>query len=186
MFSQERCRKISLALRGKKLSLATRRKISQAQIGRHLKEETKRKLSLVFKGRKFSEEWREKIRQARLRQVLPLRDTEIEKMLQIRLLEKGIIFETHKAIVGQPDIFIPPNICIFCDGDYWHANPKFYNSSDIIVVKNKTASEIWQKDTDVERYLEMKGYKVFRFWEADIRGNADSCIDRVLSVIQNG
>ena len=184
IFSEETRRKISIALTGKKLSLETRRKISQ--VGKHLKEETKKKLSLVFKGRKFSEEWREKIRQARLRQVLPLRDTEIEKMLQIRLLEKGIKFETHKAIVGQPDIFIKPNICIFCDGDYWHANPKFYGSNVRIVAKNKTASQIWQRDADVTKFLEVRGYEIFRFWEDEIRSNADDCIDDVLSVIQNG
>ena len=30
----------------------------------------------------------------------------------------------HKPIRGQPDVFIHPNICVFVDGDRWHANPK--------------------------------------------------------------
>ncbi len=182
-FSEERRRRISIALTGKKLSLETRCKISQVQIGKHLREETKKKLSLLFKGRKISYETREKIRQARLRQILPTKDTQIEKMLQQKLIEKGIKFETHKSLPGQPDIFIAPNVCIFCDGDYWHANPKLYKDADFIMSRNKLAQEVWHKDAEVSRSLESLGYRVLRFWEADIISNTDACIMGILGVI---
>jgi DNA mismatch endonuclease Vsr len=182
-YSEERRRKISIALTGKKLSLETRYKISQIQIGKHLREETKKKLSLLFKGRKISDETREKIRQARLRQILPIRDTQIEKMLQQKLMEKGIKFETHKSLPGQPDIFIAPNVCMFCDGDYWHANLKLYKEADFIISRNKVAQEVWHKDAEVSRSLESLGYRVLRFWETDIISNTDACIMGILGVI---
>jgi G:T-mismatch repair DNA endonuclease (very short patch repair protein) len=165
------------------LSLETRLKISQVQIGKHLKEETKRKLSLLFKGRKISDETREKIQQARLRQILPIKDTQIEKMLQEKLIEKGIKFETHKSLLGQPDIFIAPNICIFCDGDYWDANPKFYKDADFIKSKKKVSLEVWHKDAEVSRSLESLEYRVLRFWETDIISDTDACIMSILGVI---
>ncbi len=165
------------------MSLETRCKISQVQVGKHLREETKKKLSILFKGRKISYETREKIRQARLRQILPTKDTQIEKMLQQKLIERGIKLETHKSLPGQPDIFIAPNICIFCDGDYWHANPKLYKDADFIMSRNKVAQEVWHKDAEVSRSLESLGYRVLRFWEADIISNTDACIMGILGVI---
>ena len=72
----------------------------------------------------YTEETLQKIRDARAKQVLPVKDTKPEKDLQEILNEKGIEFEKHKSILGQPDIFIEPNTCIFVDGDYWHANPE--------------------------------------------------------------
>jgi very-short-patch-repair endonuclease len=41
-------------------------------------------------------------------------------------------------------------------------------------------------DADVNKFLEVKGYRVFRFWEDEIRSNTDACIDMVLCVLQNG
>lgn len=165
------------------MSLERRYKISQVQIGKHLREETKKKLSLLFKGRIISFETREKIRQARLRQILPTKDTQIEKMLQQKLIEKGIKFEMHKSLPGQPDIFIAPNVCIFCDGDYWHANPKLYKNADFIMSRKKAAQEVWHKDSEVNRSLESLGYRVLRFWETDIISNTNACTMGILGVI---
>jgi DNA mismatch endonuclease Vsr len=182
--SDETRRKISISNTGKTHSLETRLKISLIQKGKKLTEVHKQKLSLAFKGRKLKPETIEKIRIARLQQQLPVKDTAIEKILQTKLKEFGIEFETHKAIVGQPDIFIEPNICIFCDGDYWHGNPKLYNDNHVIT-KNQTALQIRQKDSEVNAILEAGGYKVMRFWEYDIRKESDRCVGSILDVINN-
>ncbi len=47
-------------------------------------------------------------------------NTSIEIKIQNELKKRNIEFETQKAIIGIPDIFIKPNLCVFCDGDYWH------------------------------------------------------------------
>lgn len=81
---------------------------------------------------KHTEATKKLIRKNRLAQVLPLKDTSIEIKIQEALLKEGVVFEKHKNIKGQPDIFIEPNICIFADGDYWHGNPEKYTATDIL------------------------------------------------------
>jgi very-short-patch-repair endonuclease len=149
---------MSGAFKGRHHSEEARRKISESHKGRHLTEEWKRKISESHKR----EEIREKLREYRLKQVIPVRDTSIEVALQNGLRERGIAFETHKPIYGQPDIFIEPNICVFADGDYWHSLP-----------------HVIEKDARVNRVLTEQGYKVLRFWEHEINSNLDRCLDAI-------
>ena len=135
---------------GKKLSEATKKKLSIINTGKKLPPSTLKKMSIglsglkrspqqrknISEGRmgmKFSKEHKEKLAIHRAKQVFPKKDTKPEKYLQSLLQDKKIKFETHRNFVkrgiriyGQPDIFIEPNICIFMDGDYWHCNPNDY------------------------------------------------------------
>jgi DNA mismatch endonuclease (patch repair protein) len=105
-----------------------------------------------------SKEHIQKIKDWRVKFVFPLKDTSIEIALQNILRDNNIIFEKHKPIHGQPDLFIEPNICVFADGDYWHNYP----------IGRDRDREVTQKLTD-------KGYKVLRFWERDILNDIESC-----------
>jgi len=78
------------------------------------------------------------------------------------LKTKGVEFDKHVALVGQPDLFIKPNICVFCDGDYWH---------------NLPGSK--EKDLRVTKKLEDDGYKVLRFWEKDINSDINGCVAEI-------
>jgi len=120
--------------------------------GKHLSEETKRKLVKWNKGKHLTKETKDKLRTARLNQKFPIKDTSIEVAVQTALNKAGVKFKTHYPIVGQPDIFIKPNLCVFCDGDYWH-----------------NRLEIQEKDRRVNEELQRKGYKVVRLWEYEIR-----------------
>ena len=93
-------------------------------------------------------------------------------------------FEKHRKITGLPDIFIKPNICIFCDGDYWHANPIKYPIGIKIRFGEKVlnSEQIWEKDKKVTESLIKSGYKVFRFWEKDIKKDVGKCIDKIFSL----
>lgn len=102
------------------------------------------------------------VKQRRLNQVIPSKDTKIEIKLQNELSKRNIKFTKHKPIIGQPDIFIEPNICIFADGDYWHNLP--------------TSKE---KDQKITNELKNLGYKVLRFWEHEIVNNIDNCINTI-------
>ena len=134
----------------------------------------------------YSESTLEKIRKARLKQVFPKTDTKIEKILQKGLRKKGIEFEKHKPIVGQPDIFIEQNICIFADGDYWHGNPTMFNPNDEITSSGgrKKVREIWTKDEKINQSLELRGYNVLRFWEHEIKENPEKCIQKIIKIIK--
>lgn len=109
-------------------------------------------------------------------------NTGIELKLQKALYSKGIIFETQKNIIGHPDIFIPPNICIFCDGDYWHANPDFYEPQEMMR-KGLKAIKIWKRDLRTEKRLTAKGYVVLRFWEWEINEQIEQCLRTIEQAI---
>jgi DNA mismatch endonuclease (patch repair protein) len=143
------------------------------------KNEVKNKISIISKNNWKKEEYRnkvsaskkiamnkpdviEKIKKARMFQSIPLKDTSIEIKIQNILIENKVIFEKHKSIFGQPDIFIEPNICIFADGDYWH-NLDYKKERDI----------------KVNEFLKNNGYVVLRFWEHEINEDVEKCFQQI-------
>jgi len=190
------------ALIGKKASIETRKKMSLSRIGnknpfygkKHTIK-TKRKLRADHLGTKHSLETIEKIRSgnigvkrsnetrarmclARAKRIFPFKDTKIEKIVQKELRKNNINFRKHEPIIGQPDIFIEPNVCIFCDGNYWHADPKKYKPN-YIFFKSVPAKDIWNKDKIITKTLIKRGYKVLRFWETDINSNIDNVMRKI-------
>tara|TARA_Y100001960_G_C14625543_1_gene802986 strand:+ start:220 stop:1140 length:921 start_codon:yes stop_codon:yes gene_type:complete len=148
-------------------------------------EEMRRKIGLKHKGKTVSEDARVKIRKARLKQVFPVEDTKLEKELQKMLRKNKIKFKTHMSIVGQPDIFIKPNLCIFADGDYWHG--WFYlKGKDYSTQKSINNAYFEKKIRDDKRItsdLRKLGYKVLRFWEHEIYNNPEKCMKEIFKII---
>lgn len=60
-------------------------------------------------------------------------------------------------------------VVIEVNGDKWHANPRMYKASDIIVRwdGNVTAKHIWDVDVARTQQIESFGYKVIVVWERD-------------------
>ena len=97
-------------------------------------------------------------------------------MFQKKLKEEGIKFEAHKSIICcQPDLFIKPNICIFCDGDWWHSNPKKCDLNNLHNIQKRNK----RYDMRNERILKKKGFLVLRFWESDIKEDINSCFEEL-------
>lgn len=131
-------------------------------------------------------EWKRKIKLARAKQVFPFEDTKIEIALRDELTKRAIGFTTHAVLFGRPDIFLGPKICVFADGDYWHANPLEYNATDLIRHGTGlwTAEKLWAYDKLVTETLEAQGYKVFRFWGREVEQSPGACIDKILTYLQ--
>lgn len=112
----------------------------------------------------YSKETLNKIREARIKQIFPKKDTYIEVLIQNELESRDILFEKHKVVFKyhQCDFFIKPNIVIECDGDYWHNLP-----------------EIKKRDKENNQLMDNKGYVVMRFWEKEIRENVRKCVDMI-------
>jgi very-short-patch-repair endonuclease len=55
-------------------------------------------------------------------------------------------------------------------GDFWHANPKFFNKLDE-THKGRKAFEIWAYDKKREEFFIKNGYKFIKIWEDDINKN---------------
>ena len=90
----------------------------------------------------------------------------------------------YKKLIGKPDIVLQKfRTVIFIDGEYWHG----YNWEER-KPKIKTNREFWipkiernmQRDTEVNIELDHLGYKVFRFWEQEIKKELDECLQIVL------
>jgi len=81
-------------------------------------------------------------------------DTDIEQMMEAWLIEEKVTFEKQKAIDGIsiPDFFVRPNICIYCDGDYWHNLPR-----------------VKKRDSWINHQLEKEGYKIIRLMGSEIK-----------------
>ena len=123
-------------------------------------------------------EARERVRKQRLHQVFPSKDSKPEIIMQKALKLNNIEFDKHVPIIGQPDVFIQPNHCVFVDGDYWHAHPQKYKPNDIIT-RGRTALDVWSKDNKITMELKSQGMKVYRFWESDIIKDVQLCVQQI-------
>lgn len=94
----------------------------------------------------------------------------------------------YKKLIGRPDIVLKKyKTVIFIDGEYWHGGDWEKRKSKI-----KTNSEFWiakiernmQRDREVNSDLERLGYKIFRFWESDIKKNLVGCLKEVLAHLE--
>jgi DNA mismatch endonuclease, patch repair protein len=164
-------------------------KISKANTGKIHSAEARERHSQAFRGEKHpmwgkhqSKESNEKRRQYNLHRVIPNKDTKIEILLQNELQKRNIIFEKNKTIFGRPDIFIEPNICIFADGDYFHANPSIYSAEHKII--GGLAKDIWKKDWNVTLKLTEQNYFVLRFWENEILKDVKSIGEKIENLLK--
>jgi len=109
---------------------------------------------------------------------MPFVNTKIEKKVARELIKRKLPF-CQQYVVDKRfvcDFAIPEfNIIIECDGDYWHANPRIYNSRDL----TKTQTNKVKRDKIKDMSLTKKEWKIFRFFEYDINKSVKDCIDNV-------
>ena len=160
-------------------------KMSLAKMGKKLSTEHKKSITKGLRNSKTvnSLAYKEQQRQFSRHQVFPKKDSKPEKMMQIALTLQKIKFEKHVDLVGQPDIFIKPNVCLFIDGDYWHANPKEYDSEKQMI-EGKKAKDIWAKDNTINHDLNKNGFHVIRIWQSDIEKDANKCSEKIIAIIK--
>jgi very-short-patch-repair endonuclease len=176
-YSKETLKKMSLAAKvsintgrftkGHKFSEKTLKKISKSQLKRFSDPEQIKIISDAHLGNEpwnkgktdvYSEGTLKMIRESRLKQIFPKKDSIIETKIQNFLQQLGIDFLKHKIMKEikysyQCDIFIPSmNLIIECDGNYWHKYP-VGTERDLIRTKD----------------LVEKGFNVLRLWESDIK-----------------
>lgn len=179
----------------KRITPETRRKLSLAQIGnkknlgRHHSTETllKLKTSAQLRAKNYvyrapSAETRAKMSKSQILRLQRSNDsryknTKIELKMQSAFTDRGVDWVSAFASgKGVADLYLPSlNALIECDGCYWHGCPTCQRSRDVSWVAARHAK-------DVKRSIEMQsmGYRVFRFWEHEIRADALACVDRVL------
>ena len=117
-------------------------------------------------------------------------NTDIELLLRRALWKKGIRYRiANKDVIGSPDICIRKyRLAVFCDGDFWHGNPKIYNENDILnfsKTNHPKVKDIWKKDEKNRNFAEKNGYKIIYLWENDITNKNDIELGKFLIDILN-
>ncbi|WP_222982802.1 very short patch repair endonuclease [Flagellimonas meishanensis] len=95
----------------------------------------------------------------------------------------------YKKLIGKPDIALKKyRTVVFIDGEFWHGH-NWEERRD----KIKSNREFWipkiernmQRDAEVNKALEQLGYKVFRFWESEVKKNLDASLKTVLEHLES-
>lgn len=150
--------------KGKRFSKEWRMNISKAKkkIGSWRGENNPNYKGAILTGRKASEYMKEvnRIRMknggaAIARKACGGKKSSIQVIVENYLSSINIKFEPEKIINNHAvDIFVSPNICIECDGDYWHSLP-----------------EQVLRDLEFNNYCNDNNFVLIRLKEKDIRSN---------------
>ena len=186
--------KMSLAHQGKKLSKKTKLKMSLIRkgekhnwgnkisaslkgntncLGRIISKTHRQKMSKAmkkyYKEHIVSETTKQKMRESNIKYRISGRiknkDTSIEILIEQELIKNKIPYMKQVPIEGIAlvDFLLPNKVIIQCDGDYWHSKEK-----------NKG------RDIAQDTVLTFKGYKVYRFWEHEIKKSVSKCLGKIL------
>ncbi len=146
--------------------------------------------SIKIKVPRFNEESGFYTTKSRSKQMSKIRgkDTKPEIKFRKALWAQGYRYRAnYKNLIGKPDIlFKKYKTAIFIDGEFWHG----YNWK----LKKETIQsnrEFWipkiernmQRDEEVNASLEKMGYKVFRFWEHQIKKEFDKSFLKVIEYL---
>jgi len=156
-------------MKGKKMPEEAKRLISEAKRKWHEEHDISGKNHPFF-GKHVSLQAREKIRAARLKQIIPSKDTTIEKLIQKNYNVEKFTFQKHYSIgCWQVDIAFPDQkLVVECDGDYWHQ-----------LARKKL------RDEELNKYIDEIRWKILHFHEHEILRSPSECVDKI-EVYLNG
>lgn len=110
----------------------------------------------------------------------------LESKVAQALTDLGIGFEFSFWIAGRQFDFRIGDVIIEIQGDFWHANPKFYSESHELSFPGNvkvTAGDLWKKDHRKKVLAESRGYTVLYVWESDIR-NCKNLKDFIVHLLE--
>ena len=115
-------------------------------------------------------------------------DTKPELALGRLLWTAGVRYRKHpRDVAGKPDFCIKKyKLAIFVDGEFWHGRDWEHRRQTL-----KSNREFWirkierniERDRMVNFALERAGWRVFRFWETDIKKHPGRCLAEVLGYL---
>jgi DNA mismatch endonuclease (patch repair protein) len=116
-------------------------------------------------------------------------NTKAEILLRKALWKAGLRYrKNNRSLPGAPDISIKKyKLAIFVDGEFWHGF-----DWDNKKMKIRVNTDFWfpkiernmQRDYFNNLKLGKLGYKVFRFWEKQVKKDLSSCVNEVLLHIE--
>jgi DNA mismatch endonuclease, patch repair protein len=83
------------------------------------------------------------------------------------------------GLPGRPDVvFTKQRLAIFVDGRLWHGHPSKYPARLSPEWRAKVARNV-QRDRRADALLEESGWRVLRFWDAEVIRDPDLCASLV-------
>lgn len=117
--------------------------------------------------------------------MLSIRSSEnrVERALRSELFALGLRFRKNvSSMPGKPDIVFPRfRTVVFVDGDFWHGRIYRERGMRALTALFKTPNRSYwtskilrnvKRDKQVERALGEAGWTFLRFWESDVRTDA--------------
>lgn len=98
--------------------------------------------------------------------------------------EKTIDCAGGKRVL-KPD-FLYNNKIVEFYGDFWHANPLKYNSTDEIKMpgrKEQKAIDIWSRDKERLNLLSSAGFEYFIVWESEYKDSPELTVTKILDFL---
>ena len=106
-----------------------------------------------------------------------------EMRIQTILNQVGIEYTANGFLYSYNwDLIFKNKTIIEVQGDFWHANPKTYRETDVLL-NGLLVKDVWNKDNRKKKLIESKGYSVNYLWESDINNMTDEEIYNELKKI---
>lgn len=120
------------------------------------------------------------------------RDTRPELALRRAVFARGLRYRcVMDDLPGRPDlVFRRVRVVVFCDGDFWHGRDlatrleKLAHGHNAPYWVAKIEGNV-ARDRRTNAELEAAGWKVLRYWERDIRENAERIADEITAIVRN-
>lgn len=114
------------------------------------------------------------------------KDTSPEMAVRTRLHRQGYRYRVHDTgLPGKPDIVFPrERIAVFIDGDFWHGRVLMEDGLAALKRRIRRNHDYWipkitrtvERDRNYAAKLREEGWRVFRYWESDVRLNVDRVV----------
>jgi DNA mismatch endonuclease, patch repair protein len=92
----------------------------------------------------------------------------------------------YSSLPGKPDVVFPrKRLAVFCDGDFWHGR----NRRELARLSTGHNAKYWvakirrnrERDRRHNKDLARLGWTVLRYWESDIRKDADKIAREIIA-----
>ena len=116
------------------------------------------------------------------------RGTRPELLFGKLLWNAGVRYRKNDhGVKGTPDFTVRKyRVAIFCDGEFWHGRNWETRKKGI-----KSNRDYWypkidrniKRDKEINSELGKGGWKVFRFWESELKNDTERCLNEVIEYI---
>jgi DNA mismatch endonuclease, patch repair protein len=111
-------------------------------------------------------------------------NTKFELRVFKQLEDRGLKFEKHFKMLGNPDIvFTAQKVVVFLDSDFWHGWDFKSWSKSLSPYWYKKIKKTIRRDIKIRKQLKSEGWTVLRCWEHDLNESMDRAIKKIIKAL---